>query len=102
MSWRIESEDNTLKLLCDVGHERVAARFMDNYYKFSNYEFFFDCVINEKQYFLKNALRKQYFDTDYMHNEKLTNWLMERLKTGRNLLYPLNLLLFTDFRKWSI
>lgn len=36
-----------------------------------------------------------------MHREQLTIWLMERLKTGQNILYPLNLMLFTDFRKWS-
>lgn len=69
MGWKIESKDNTLQLLCEVGHERVAAKFMDHYFHFSNYEFFFECVVNEKQYFLKYALRNQYFDTDYMHRE---------------------------------
>jgi hypothetical protein len=98
----MEAEGNILQLLCEVGHERIAAKYMTNYEQYSDWDFFFYCVKEEKQYFLKQSLRKQYFDTDYMHQEELTNWLMDRLKTGQNLLYPLNLLLFTDFKKWSI
>lgn len=74
---------------------------MDEYEKFSDWEFFFHCVSSERQFFLKNALRRQYFDSDFMHREQMTIWLMERLNSGKNILYPLNLLRFGDFRKWS-
>lgn len=48
MSWRFEGSGNILKLLSEVGHERIAAKFMDHYFQFSNWDFFFDCVVSEK------------------------------------------------------
>lgn len=32
MSWRFEGRGNILQLLVDIGHERIAARFMENYF----------------------------------------------------------------------
>jgi hypothetical protein len=48
IGWKFKTEGNILKLLCDVGHERVAAKFKNNYYQFSDWNFFFDCVMSEK------------------------------------------------------
>jgi len=67
MFWRLPSKDNILLVLIDVGHERVATYYMDEYEKFSDWDFFFHCVETERQFFLKHALRRQYFDIDYMH-----------------------------------
>lgn len=43
--------------LVDIGHERIAAKYMNEYFEYSNWDFFFHCVVSEKQFFLKHALR---------------------------------------------
>lgn len=57
LKWKFETRENILKILCDLGHEKIATKFMFDHTKFSNKDFFFYCVLNEKQYFLKHALR---------------------------------------------
>lgn len=71
LKWKFETRENILKILCDLGHERIATKFMFDHIKFANKEFFFYCVLNEKQYFLKHALRSQYFDGDYMNESQM-------------------------------
>jgi hypothetical protein len=57
MSWRFPTNSNILQLLCEIGYERVAVRFMNDYADCSNWEFFYYCVLEEKSYFLKHALK---------------------------------------------
>ena len=37
-----------------------------------------------------------------MNETIVAKWLIERIRSGNNILYPLNLMLYCDFRKWSI
>ena len=69
MHWRIHTEENILKILIDLGHERVAVIFMDDFHYHSTWDFFWHCIINEKQLFLKHALREQYFNLDYAYQQ---------------------------------
>jgi len=48
MAWGIHSHANVLRQLCAVGHERVAVRFMENYPQFSSWDFFLECITQEK------------------------------------------------------
>jgi len=73
---------------------------MNDYPMLSDEEFFLECVIEERQHFLKHALNQQFFDLDYMHNERVIRWIVERIMSGHNILFPLNLLLYANFRKW--
>eukprot|EP00347_Sterkiella_histriomuscorum_P009391 403341390 len=102
LKWKFESKENILKILCDLGHERIATKFMFDQIKFANKEFFFYCVINEKQYFLKHALRSQFFDGDYMNESQMIYSVVHDLQKGQKIIFNLNLLLFSDFRKWSL
>jgi hypothetical protein len=74
---------------------------MNDYPQLSDEEFFLDCMYEERAHFLKHALFEQFFDLDYMHNERAIRWIVERIITGQNILFPLNLLLYANFRKWS-
>jgi hypothetical protein len=56
MGWRVEPRGNILNLLCTRGMERVATHFMNSYPMLSDEEFFLDCITEERQLFLKNAL----------------------------------------------
>jgi len=58
LKWKFETRENILKILCELGHERVASKFMNDHIKYSTKEFFYYCVMNEKAYFLKHALRE--------------------------------------------
>lgn len=69
LNWKFETQDNILKILCEIGYERIAAKFMNEYLQFSSWDFFFFCVINEKQHFLKHALRNQYFEEDFISKD---------------------------------
>lgn len=40
MMWRLPTEENVIKQLCDLGHERVAIIFMDDFHEHSNWDFF--------------------------------------------------------------
>ena len=102
LSWKFETHSNVLKLLCEMQHERIAAKFMDYFPSESNWDFFFDCVYEERQYFLKYALRYQYFDLNYLYEARVVQWIIEKIKNGNNIIFPLNLLLYTDFRKWEV
>lgn len=57
LGWKFSASTNILQLLCDLGHERVAAKFMNDYIDYSGWDFFYHCVLEEKSYFLKHALR---------------------------------------------
>lgn len=48
LKWKFETRENILKILCDLEHERIASKFMNDHLKFSNKEFFYYCVVNEK------------------------------------------------------
>jgi hypothetical protein len=73
---------------------------MNDYPSLSDEEFFFDCINEERMHFLKHPLQEQFFDLDYMHNERVIRWIVERINDGQNILFPLNLLLYSNFRKW--
>jgi hypothetical protein len=91
-----------LKILNEIGHERVASKFVKDYTEYNTWDFFFYCMIEDKQYFIKHALRENYFDVDFMSKKGAIGWIIDELRIGTNIIYNLNLLLFTDFRKWSI
>lgn len=40
LSWGLEPRENLLLQLCEAGHERVAAHFMNNYPHLSDIQFF--------------------------------------------------------------
>lgn len=37
---------------------------------------------------------------DYMHSQRVIRLIVDRLFSGVNILFPLNLLLYANFRKW--
>lgn len=100
MRWKCDPRGNILELLCSRGMERVATHFMNMYPMLSDEEFFLSCITEERQLFLKNALFDQFFDLDYMHNQRALRWIVDRLLSGNNILFALNLLLYANFRKW--
>lgn len=57
LKWKFDAKENILKILCDLGHERIASKFMFDHEKWADKDFFFYCVHQEKSYFLKHALR---------------------------------------------
>lgn len=75
---------------------------MNDYIDFSAWDFFYHCVLEEKSYFLKHALRKQYFDMEFMNRPQLINTINYDLRAGMKIIFYLNLLLFTDFKKWTL
>ena len=70
------------------------------YPNLSSEEFFYECITEERQYFVKHALFEQFFDLDYMHSKRVIYWTVGRLMSGNNILFALNLLLYANFRKW--
>jgi hypothetical protein len=74
---------------------------MNDYPALSDEEFFLECVNEERVHFLKHALSEQFFDLGYMHNERVIEWIVARMNSGQNILFPLNLLLYANFRKWK-
>lgn len=48
MSWGMETENNILKQLCELNHEKVSAMYMNYYLKFSDFEFFFESMTEER------------------------------------------------------
>ncbi|CDW85372.1 UNKNOWN [Stylonychia lemnae] len=102
LKWKFEARENILKILCELGHERIAAKFMKDHFKYATKEFFYYCVVNEKAYFLKHALREQFFQEDYMTESQFIYTITTDLQAGQKILFNLNLLLFTDFKKWDI
>jgi hypothetical protein len=74
---------------------------MNDYPNLSDMDFFLDCVNEERAHFLKHALYDQFFDLDFMHNERTIRWIVNRIVSGNNILFPLNLLLYANFRKWT-
>lgn len=67
----------------------------------SDEEFFLDCVADQREVFMKAALKDQFFDLDYMHNERAIRWIIDQLHAGNNILFGLNMLLYANFRKWK-
>jgi hypothetical protein len=53
LDWNIETDENILKILCDLDLERIAARYMFTYTQYADFEFFFYCLIHVKDVFLK-------------------------------------------------
>ena len=102
LSWNFPASSNLLKLLCDLQHESVAARFMQHYTYESTWDFFYESLVEERNHFVKQALRYQFFDWNFMYGPRVIAWILERMKSGVNILFPLNLLLFTDYRKWEV
>ena len=68
VGWNYEPRGNILKILCEKGFEKIATIYMSNYPMLSDEEFFFECIAEEREIFLKCALTDQFFDLDYMHN----------------------------------
>ena len=56
LTWKVPPLGNILKKLCELGQERVATHFMNDYPGLSDEEFFLDCVNEERAHFLKHAL----------------------------------------------
>ncbi len=76
VGWRIEPRDNILWLLCHKGFEKVATHYMNCYPLLSDEEFFLDCIVKEREIFLKNALSDQFFDLDFMDDMKVINQIL--------------------------
>jgi hypothetical protein len=73
---------------------------MNAYPMLGDEEFFLSCITEDRQLFLKNALFDQFFDLDFMHNQRALRWIVDRIVSGNNILFALNLLLYANFRKW--
>ena len=48
------------------------------------------------------ALIDQYFNWEYLTYPETINWALENMKKGNKFLFIMNVLLYTDYRKWSI
>lgn len=53
LEWKISKDENILKILCDLDLEHIAAKYMFTYPMYSNYDFFFYCLTEMKDVFLK-------------------------------------------------
>ncbi len=51
---------------------------------------------------MKQALKESFFDVDYVYHDRVIQWALNSMREGEKFLYIMNVLLFTDFRKWPI
>lgn len=54
--WNLKSSGNTLKTLCEMDLELTASKFLKDFHKDSTAEFFYYCLFNVKDIFLKYNL----------------------------------------------
>ncbi len=47
-------------------------------------------------------MKYQYFDLDYVVSQQTISWALDQLKEGERFLFVMNVLIYTDFRKWPI
>jgi hypothetical protein len=99
--WNLEFSENLLHSLLINRQDKIAAEYGKNYLKDADEGLLRDAIKDSNEYFLKHAFRTQIFPMSMLIKPDIIVFLLTCLKQGLKTEMILNILIFTDFGRWT-
>jgi CRISPR/Cas system endoribonuclease Cas6 (RAMP superfamily) len=98
----LDQSENFLQALINNKLDKNACQYAKKFMKNINQDLMVFCIEHQSEIFLKYALNEALFPSDYLSSEKsiVRDKIFELLESNSKTEFVLNILLFSNFKKW--